>query len=344
MKRLARFDKIALAFNVCFALLLVLAYVSIHVPATTIPYLAPLGLGTPIWLTTNLLFTIYWLLARKKRFLLSLVLVSISYFVTGSFIKFNLSEGEIKKEDLSVLSYNARGFNKFEWIDDRTVGDSIISFIGKTQPDIICFQEFSEQRYKELRQYPHFFVSEGLVDGGFKTILAIFSKYPIVSKGVLKFPNSLNTGIYADIAYQTDTIRLYSLHLESLGIIAKKETITDESSRRLYYRLGRAFSKQQEQAEIFKRFQGYNLYKTIVCGDFNNTQFSNPYRLIKGDMKDTFNEKGKGLGSTYSFLGFPFRIDFILADPAFEVRAHKNYNVEFSDHFPIMASFRLKEQ
>ncbi|WP_238719092.1 endonuclease/exonuclease/phosphatase family protein [Pelagihabitans pacificus] len=342
---MARFNKIALALNVFFALLLVLAYVSIHVPATTIPYLAPLGLGTPIWLTVNLLFAVYWLIARKKRFLLSLIPVVFSYFTLGGFFKIKLSEYEINEEDLTVLSYNAQGFNKYGRIyGEGNVGDSIISFTKRKSPDIICFQEFSHRYHELLDQYPYSYVSNSKIDGFKKSVLGVFSKYPIIAEGNLKFPNSFNMGVYADITYKNDTIRVYSLHMESMGVTPNKETIIDEPYLRLYGRLRGAFRKQQEQAEIFNGLQENNSYKTIVCGDFNNTQFSNPYRLIKGDMQDTFNEKGKGLGSTYSFLGFPFRIDFILADPAFEVRAHKNYNLPFSDHFPIMASFRLKEQ
>ena len=61
------------------------------------------------------------------------------------------------------------------------------------------------------------------------------------------------------------------------------------------------------------------------------------YRAVKGDMTDTFKEAGNGFGRTYNFKFFPMRIDFIFADPAFKVNGFKTYDVEYSDHFPIMA-------
>ena len=83
-------------------------------------------------------------------------------------------------------------------------------------------------------------------------------------------------------------------------------------------------------------------YPVILCGDFNNTQFSNAYQIVRGDKQDTFIEEGTGYGGTLNFRGLPVRIDFILADPTFEVQSHKNYDEKYSDHFPIMASFKLK--
>ena len=94
---------------------------------------------------------------------------------------------------------------------------------------------------------------------------------------------------------------------------------------------------QQLQTELFLKHKNKCNYKTIVCGDFNNTAFSYVYRAVKGDMTDTFKEAGNGFGRTYNFKFFPMRIDFIFADPAFKVNGFKTYDVEYSDHFPIMA-------
>jgi endonuclease/exonuclease/phosphatase family metal-dependent hydrolase len=58
-------------------------------------------------------------------------------------------------------------------------------------------------------------------------------------------------------------------------------------------------------------------------------------------MKDSFIEKGNGYGTTYNFKFLPFRIDFVLADKDIEITDHKNYDIEVSDHYPIMATFTL---
>jgi endonuclease/exonuclease/phosphatase family metal-dependent hydrolase len=58
-------------------------------------------------------------------------------------------------------------------------------------------------------------------------------------------------------------------------------------------------------------------------------------------LKDTYLEKGSGFGRTLDFKFLPFRIDYILTDPEFDVLEHKNYDVVLSDHFPVMATIKL---
>ena len=99
--------------------------------------------------------------------------------------------------------------------------------------------------------------------------------------------------------------------------------------------------KQYEQANLIRENMEKTHFKKILVGDFNNTQYSNVYQIIKGEMKDSYFEKGKGFGRTYDLLKFPIRIDYILADPEFEVLSHQNFNERLSDHFPVMATLRL---
>jgi endonuclease/exonuclease/phosphatase family metal-dependent hydrolase len=66
------------------------------------------------------------------------------------------------------------------------------------------------------------------------------------------------------------------------------------------------------------------------------------YKQIKGDLQDAFVEAGNGFGRTYNFRFFPVRIDFILVDDAFEVNSFKTFDVELSDHYPVMSRVKLK--
>ena len=97
-----------------------------------------------------------------------------------------------------------------------------------------------------------------------------------------------------------------------------------------------------EQAEIFRNHLNKSPHRNIVCGDFNNTQFSNVYKIVKGNLQDSFLESGSGFGRTYDLWKLPLRIDYILADPDFEVVSHQNFDVKLSDHYPVMATLRLK--
>ena len=102
--------------------------------------------------------------------------------------------------------------------------------------------------------------------------------------------------------------------------------------------------KQYEQANLIKESMAQTSHKKIVVGDFNNTQYSNIYHIIKGDMNDTYMEKGSGFGRTYDLLGFPLRIDYIFADSDFEVISHQNFNEKLSDHYPVMSTLRLPSE
>jgi endonuclease/exonuclease/phosphatase family metal-dependent hydrolase len=46
-------------------------------------------------------------------------------------------------------------------------------------------------------------------------------------------------------------------------------------------------------------------YPIIICGDMNNSAYSYVYRNIKGTLKDSFEEAGKGLGQLISSSTIP---------------------------------------
>ncbi|TAF69789.1 MAG: endonuclease, partial [Flavobacterium sp.] len=100
----------------------------------------------------------------------------------------------------------------------------------------------------------------------------------------------------------------------------------------------KAFRQQQEQAEIFIAHKKECNYPLIICGDLNNSAFSYVYRNVKGKLRDTFEEAGKGFGQTYTFRYYPARIDYIFADNQMEVKDFQSFpEFQNSDHYPIIA-------
>ena len=132
------------------------------------------------------------------------------------------------------------------------------------------------------------------------------------------------------------------MHLQSFNIVPSKKTFSEAESEKNYRRLVNTFSKQQEQAKLFDAHRKSCPYPYVVCGDMNNTQFSNVYTRIRGDLQDTFLDKGSGFGKTYNLLGLPIRIDYVLPHDSFEIIAHRNYKEKLSDHYPVMATLRFK--
>ncbi|WP_425236648.1 endonuclease/exonuclease/phosphatase family protein [Ulvibacterium sp.] len=341
IKRLSLFNKAIFVFNAIFALALILVYLDFYGLLGRLSLVSFLNLLVPFLVGANVLFLTYWLILKKRAFLLSAIILIPGYFMFGAFIKLFDSNAIIDTQGISVLTFNVHNFNGLTWAKDSAFGNKILDFLLEQDADIINFQEFGHIKRNALDKYPYGYVNFNSPNGEERVNQAIFSKYPIIAKGSLDFPESRNNAIYADIVISSDTIRIYNVHLQSLQF--RLGSVKREEPQRLYKRLGRALAKQEDQAMILvDHFEGTR-HKKIVSGDFNNTQFSRIYNTLKGDFKDTFQEKGIGFGSTYNLRFLPFRIDFILVDPSFEVTAHRNYDVQLSDHLPVMASFRLKD-
>ncbi|MEM1259423.1 MAG: endonuclease/exonuclease/phosphatase family protein, partial [Bacteroidota bacterium] len=100
--------------------------------------------------------------------------------------------------------------------------------------------------------------------------------------------------------------------------------------------------RQEEQVLTILEHIIVSPYPVLLAGDLNNTQFSKVYRVMRSDLQDSFLEAGSGFGKTFKIFDLPMRIDYIFADRHFEVTEHTNYNVELSDHEPVMARLRLK--
>ncbi|OZV67616.1 endonuclease [Winogradskyella aurantia] len=338
MKGLGFFDKLIFTINSLLAFLLLLSYLLPFIPPKSFSTLSVLSLGVPFLIILNVLFLVFWLFRLKKQLFLSLFVLVLGWNYINSLYKFSSSKHIESDDNFSVMSFNVRQFNLFEWLSSKTVKEDIIQLIESEQPDILCLQESPRGDKVVLEGYNQFnatYVSN--VRGG----LAIYSKFPIISSGSLEFPNTNNNAIFVDIVKTKDTLRVYNIHLQSSKIDTKVEALKKESSENLLKRIGITFKTQQEQSELVLDHKNKCPYKTIIAGDFNNTAYSYVYNQLKRDLVDTFEEAGNGFGKTYNFKFFPVRIDFILVDEAFTVNGYKSFENELSDHFPIKATLKL---
>jgi endonuclease/exonuclease/phosphatase family metal-dependent hydrolase len=321
------------------AFLLLVSYILPYIPPKSFATLSVLSLSVPLLILLNIIFFVYWLLRVKKQLLLSLVVLLFGWSYISSMYKFSSSKNIEDDSNISVLSFNVRLFNKFDWLPNKSVKEDIVKFVYEEAPDVICFQEYPRSVQLALDGYTNFNARYTKNARGGQVI---YSKFPIVNSGSLEFPDSNNNGIFVDIVKKTDTIRVYTLHLQSSGIKTEVEDLKNETSGHLFKQVGATFKKQQEQVELFLKHKAKSNYKTIVTGDFNNTAYSYIYKEMKGeDLLDTFEEAGNGFGKTFDFKFFPLRIDFILSDKAFTVNGFKTYDVKFSDHYPIKATLKL---
>jgi endonuclease/exonuclease/phosphatase family metal-dependent hydrolase len=240
------------------------------------------------------------------------------------------------------MSYNVRMFNLYEWLPDTDIPQKIKAFVAEQNPDIVCLQEYTKRGNVKFPEYKHKFIfgRDGM------TGQAILSKYPIIDSGHIEFPNSGNNVVFADIKKGKDTLRIYSMHLQSVKISPDiHETIDEEKSKIIFRRLSDAFKKQQLQAELVEKHKHECPYPMIICGDLNNSAFSYVYRSVKGKMKDAFEEAGTGFGKSYNYKYYPARIDYIFTDKSIDVKQYTTFDTfANSDHFPVMTRLAFEEE
>ncbi len=349
MRKLSWFNKVMFIFNSVLAVLTFLAYVLPFLAPKLFPILSVLTLILPLFLIVNGLFFIYWLIQFKRQMFLSGLVLIFGITFINKFYKFSAVNLPKEEKDFVVMSYNVRLFNLFEWLPDTDVVSYIRTFINDKNPDILCIQEYSNGAQIDLKVYPHRYIF--MQGDKIKSGQAIFSKFPIIDEGNLKFPNSSNSVIFADIKKGKEIIRVYNMQLQSIKISPDVNEISEnideinkQKSQLVFNRISTAFKKQQQQAELIMNHKKNCEYPIIICGDMNNSAYSYVYRNIKGDLNDAFEEAGGGFGNTYHFRYYPARIDYIFADAKMVVKNFESFpNFVNSDHYPIMARLSFKD-
>lgn len=340
MKKLSLLDKIIFVCNSLAATGLLLSYLLAFTPPKSFPLLSVLSLGVPVLILINILFLAYWLIKFKRQLLLSLIVLLIGYNYVFSLFQFSETINT-SEEELSIMSYNVRLYNQYDWTDEEHIPEKIVSFIQENDPDVLLTQEHTVDVTNLKEIYPYHYVHRKSEISEFG--MAIFSKYPMVNKGSLDFPHDgNNNSIFADLKIKNDTLRIFNVHFQSLNVKPEIKDLKDEDSKKLVGRIGQGFSMQQEQAEMLKKKVDSTTYKTIISGDFNNTAFSYIYEYLKGsEYTDAFLQAGAGFGKSFQLSYFPLRIDFMLIDKSMQINSYSSFNKELSDHYPIMTRIKI---
>lgn len=363
MRKLAR--NIVVIIYLFFAFSLVLSYLAKFISPETFWIPAFLGMGYPFILILNVLFLFYWLIRRKKIWIIvSLIIILAGWNDMRRLYQLRAStENYVRTEnDISVMTFNVRVFDLYNWTHNKETRNQIVEFLKEEKPDILCFQEYYFDKsgyfqtlHKILEvadiKYHHeeFYNNVGIHQFG----IATFSKYPIINKGIIKFEGSDNFCIYSDLKINEDTVRVFNNHLESIRfdnehyrfIDSLKLNLSDEQineARNIISKIKRAFVKRAQQADVIADRVEQCKMKKIVCGDFNDTPASYAYKKMQSNLADCFLEKGSGLGQSYSGKFPSFRIDYIFHSDGFETLSYKTSYRELSDHYPVSAVLKLK--
>ncbi len=319
-------------------------FFSVYISPLSLSYTGLLPLLIAPFLLLNLLLCILFLFGRTKLIIYPIIALAVGWKFFS--VTFQWNERSEDVTGITLLSFNTLFFNQ-NWGNEEKVANSI-EWAKSNPSEIKCFQEFqqdyttaSRNTLKIISQeggyhyYYHSFGNKRKKSQG----LAIFSKYPIVNEGVAFDNQNHNGSIFVDLKINKDTIRVYNTHLESMSIRAGQ--LADTKGIKRHYRetikkLKSGIVMRAMQVKILKEHIENSPYPVILAGDFNDIPYSYTYFSLKANLKNAFEEAGRGFGFTYNKVLFFLRIDHIFHDKVFEVKNFKTHReVDYSDHYPI---------
>lgn len=367
--RLSFLQLLALAANVAVVLALITGFFAAYVPPSKYWIPAFIGLAFPYLLIVNLFFILFWFFTRRSLALLPLIVTLICWQRISGYFQTGLFNDKVRTEHpVDVMTYNVRLFDLYKWKNNKISEDAsaMLGLIASEKPDVLFIQEYhagrkgkvtiadSIRKYSGLK-YSH--LSQVLKKGKTQPYgIATFSKWPIVSKGVIRFSsNPANVCIFTDIVHYKDTIRLFNIHLESIQFsredylfVNDLKNNADEQEevsvrlRSMARKLKAAFISRSVQAQKVADEIERSPYPVIVSGDFNDTPSSYAYHRISHGLADAFIRSGRGISQTYAGPFPSFRIDYILYDQdRFAVSDYRKINQKYSDHLPVKARLYL---
>jgi endonuclease/exonuclease/phosphatase family metal-dependent hydrolase len=281
----------------------------------------------------------------------------------NSFQRFYQFKGEdvpSERTDLiKVLSYNVQIFGLY---NNKNTQDDIVNFLQEESPDIACLQEYCQKNAKNTKfisskdikdtlNARDYYVHTPLSRSKYEFGVAIFSKFPIVNKGIISFDNAkTNHAIFADLKINEDTVRVYNIHFQSIFFspedylfahqaTSNTDLTSDElkkNSLRILKKIKAGFSKRPAQVDTIVKHIKLSPYKTVICGDFNDTPWSYTYKQIQNLLEDAFANSGKSMCNTMIINKLlSFRIDYIFHDKSFKSYGFTTKKLNYSDHYPV---------
>ena len=254
---------------------------------------------------------------------------------------------------MKVMTFNLRFENDNDgenvWINRREL---VVEIVNRYQPDILGTQEGKWNQLTYLcDQLPEYevFMPGRTPDKIIQSPTLFFRKKECSIEAGRDFWLSKTPDVYLSKDWDSAFPRMMSFacarHEKSSQNIIAAVTHLDNIG----------IEARFQQAKIISKWADQQKYPIILMGDFNDDPIS-PGRKTRHSGPPTFNdtwEEIQGGESEKSFTHHGFsgipqlsRMDWILVDPSFKVKAarviHDEFNGRYpSDHFPYMADIEL---
>ena len=359
---ISRLKRLTIGFlviiNILVAAAMLLVGFSDYVNPTSFPIISCVGLLFPFFILANLLFIVFWIIFSWRRAVISILGLIVSYVPIRIYAPINIPK-DVPIGSIKVMSYNVESYSGGMKGQDRDAAtDSIIRYIGRSQPDILCVQEdyvgsrkYIHERLDSLFAYSIHIKYETDKGNG----QAVYSRFPILRSERIEYESAGNASMACYIDINGKEVMLINNHLESnhfspddkqrykdmlkdgLNGGIEKDTVRKES-RLIIDKLSEAAAIRAPQADaVHEYIKNHKEWPAIVCGDFNDNPISYSRRVIAKGLTDCYVATGLGLGLSYNQKGYFVRIDNIMCSSHFTPSLCKvDKTIGASDHFPIV--------
>ena len=332
-----------LLLNILCVVLLLLSTLTVWVAPSQWWLPSLLSYACPYLFLVNLIWVVLWLCFARKAFLLSAVAILLRMSFIPLFVQVG-GTSEWTPEDtasLRIMTFNVHAFKGADGeLSTDTGATRFLSLVRSERPDVLSMEEFY--------QPPRFALIDSLKRMGYTyhhgvrsrmTGVVLFSRFPITL-----VETDGRSKMCTDIAWQGDTLRIVSVHLNSYQLTADEThdltnlSYSDTNVRSIFHKTRETIDQhEREWREELCPMLDKSPYPVVVAGDFNDTPASYIYQQMAKRMNDAFVKQGRGIVATYH-AGVPsFRIDHIFCSDTLAVQAYKCIASDISDHYPVTA-------
>lgn len=327
------FRLIFLILHLGLLLLLTGVLLNAYIPPKIFPWFNLLSLGFPILVVGYILLTFFWIFSWKKR---AFVFMFLGLFFLNPVKRWvNYSSESKETANLKVLTFNIKG--------GKLGKQKVIDYINEQNADLVFIQEYGDEGELQLKNIKGKHTAP---------IVSLYTNYKILSRKNL-FDGLPDTDITSqceqiDLEIKGKTYRILNVHLQSFGVVKSMVKLNGSSEedeqkvKNIVKKLIPTFKSHQEQAKIIRESIDHSPYPLIVAGDFNAVPNSYEYYKTSEGLKDAFYEVGRGSGTSFHDYKYPLRIDYIFTSESIKPVSYTvDHSVNLSDHFPVIATFKI---
>lgn len=229
---------------------------------------------------------------------------------------------------MRVISFNTDG--------DAPAPLQLVALITEWQPDVLAIQECGEVSRDQLTKIPGYTADVGST--------CLVTRFPIVRIDSLRRDTSMKAGGAAWVKRYRLTgpqgdFDFTNVHLDTPRKAFEALMAGDDDATGT---IDNKTAVREVESRLARRWVDLGPGPRVVAGDFNMPSESAIYRRHWGTLTNGFARAGLGFGATRLAGWIRLRIDHVLVDPRWSVRAARVLPNYGSDHLPIMVDIEIR--